>query len=108
PKSDASPPPAPTRSSSRDSTPMAEPRFRASLVDATAAIDAGRWNRIVPSTEGKPDNPFLDHAFFLALEESGSAARRTGWQPQHLVLTDRGGEIAGIMPMYLKSHSQGE
>ncbi len=87
---------------------MAEPRFRASLVDATAAIDAGGWNRIVPSTEGKPDNPFLDHAFFLALEESGSATRRTGWQPQHLVLTDPGGEIAGIMPMYLKSHSQGE
>jgi predicted N-acyltransferase len=52
-------------------------------------------------------NPFISHAFFSALEASGSAAPRTGWGPRHLVARQNGG-IAGIVPCYLKSHSQGE
>ena len=52
-------------------------------------------------------NPFVSHAFFSALEASGSAAPRTGWGPRHLVARDDGA-IVGIVPCYLKSHSQGE
>jgi uncharacterized protein len=52
-------------------------------------------------------NPFVSHAFFAALEASGSAAPRTGWGPRHL-LAKIDGKIAGIVPCYLKSHSQGE
>ena len=52
-------------------------------------------------------NPFVSHAFFSALEASGSAAPRTGWGPRHL-LARLDGAIAGIVPCYLKSHSQGE
>ncbi len=52
-------------------------------------------------------NPFVSHAFFLAVEASGSACARTGWGPRHL-LARLDGEIAGIVPCYLKSHSQGE
>jgi hypothetical protein len=52
-------------------------------------------------------NPFVSHAFFSALESSGSAVARTGWGPRHLVAR-LDGEIAGIVPCYLKSHSQGE
>lgn len=52
-------------------------------------------------------NPFVSHAFFTALEASGSACARTGWGPRHL-LARLDGEIAGIVPCYLKSHSQGE
>ena len=52
-------------------------------------------------------NPFVSHAFFSALEASGSASARTGWGPRHLVARLDGG-IAGIVPCYLKSHSQGE
>ncbi|HHY51116.1 MAG TPA: GNAT family N-acetyltransferase, partial [Alphaproteobacteria bacterium] len=87
---------------------MADRRISASIVGATADIPAAVWNRLVSSTAGRPDNPFLDHAFFLALEESGSATRRTGWQPQHLLLAGESGETVGLMPMFLKSHSQGE
>src|SRR3981081_1867925 len=29
-------------------------------------------------------NPFVSHAFFSALEASGSACARTGWGPRHL------------------------
>ena len=52
-------------------------------------------------------NPFVSHAFFSSLEASGSAAPRTGWGPRHL-LARLDGTIAGIVPCYLKSHSQGE
>ena len=52
-------------------------------------------------------NPFVSHAFFSALEASGSACARTGWGPRHLV-AKRDGAVAGIVPCYLKSHSQGE
>ena len=52
-------------------------------------------------------NPFVSHAFFSALEASGSAGPRTGWGPRHL-LARLDGKVAGIVPCYLKSHSQGE
>jgi uncharacterized protein len=52
-------------------------------------------------------NPFVSHAFFSSLEMSGSACARTGWGPRHL-LARHDGVISGIVPCYLKSHSQGE
>ena len=80
----------------------------ATIASATAEIPAEVWNALVPGSGGRPDNPFLDHAFFLACEESGSATRRTGWQPQHILLSEAGGDPVGLMPLFLKSHSQGE
>jgi predicted N-acyltransferase len=52
-------------------------------------------------------NPFVSHAFFSAVEASGSATAKTGWGARHL-LARQDGRIAGIVPCYLKSHSQGE
>jgi uncharacterized protein len=52
-------------------------------------------------------NPFVSHAFLAALEASGSAVARTGWGARHL-LAKLDAEIVGIVPCYLKSHSQGE
>ena len=52
-------------------------------------------------------NPFVSHAFFSALEAVRSACARTGWGPRHLV-AQLDGNIAGMVPCYLKSHSQGE
>src|SRR5712692_3171156 len=80
--------------------------------------DAGSLNGLDPlgslNTTGEPCvgsipsyNPFVSHAFFSALEESGSACVRTGWGPRHLIAR-LDGAIAGIVPCYLKSHSQGE
>ncbi len=53
-------------------------------------------------------NPFISHTFLSALEESGSATRRTGWLPQHLLFEDGDGKLTACMPCYLKAHSQGE
>ncbi len=86
---------------------MAEPTLTATIHASTASVPAEVWNALVPATDGRPDNPFLDHAFFLALEESGSATAQTGWQPQHIVI-ERDGTPVGLMPLFLKSHSQGE
>ncbi|MDB5691297.1 MAG: N-acetyltransferase [Alphaproteobacteria bacterium] len=53
-------------------------------------------------------NPFLTHAFLSALEESGSATGRTGWQPVPVAIDGADGRPAAVMPAYVKSHSQGE
>src|SRR5262249_16917904 len=52
-------------------------------------------------------HPFTRHAFFRALEDSGSATAKTGWRPVHLILERDGAPIA-LLPLYLKSHSYGE
>lgn len=73
------------------------------VVDSVAAIAAADWDACAG-----PDNPFLAHAFLSALEVSGSCSPETGWLPQHLVATDEAGTVLGVVPAYLKSHSQGE
>jgi hypothetical protein len=77
---------------------------------AITSVPAESWDACAApeaADGGRPVNPFLTHAFLSALEESGSATRRTGWAPMHLVARHRGG-IVGAMPLYLKGHSQGE
>lgn len=59
-------------------------------------------------TVGHPRNPFIEFDFLNSLEESGCAVERTGWAPQHLSVEDECGRISAVMPLYLKSHSQGE
>ena len=77
----------------------------ASICNDITGIPARAWNRCADA--GGEYNPFLDHRFLHALEASGSASPKTGWQPFHLVLRE-GDEILGLAPMYLKSHSRGE
>ncbi|HYF23035.1 MAG TPA: GNAT family N-acetyltransferase [Caulobacteraceae bacterium] len=57
---------------------------------------------------GPTGDPFLSFDFLDALEESGCAVERTGWGPRHLAVRDEAGRVAGVMPLYLKGHSQGE
>jgi predicted N-acyltransferase len=60
------------------------------------------------STEGYVDNPFVSHEFLSSLEDSKSVGGRTGWQPRHLLVEKRSGELLGAAPCYVKSHSRGE
>lgn len=78
----------------------------ATIVGAVDEIDAATWDKLA-NPNAETFNPFLAHAFFKALEESGSVGEGTGWYPRHLVITDKDG-TAGFMPLYLKTHSQGE
>ncbi|MEL6773705.1 MAG: GNAT family N-acetyltransferase [Pseudomonadota bacterium] len=80
------------------------------IVNDIAEIDAAAWDACAaPETAdgGPPNNPFVTHAFLSVMEASGSATPRAGWAPHHLIgrLGDR---IVGVMPLYLKNHSQGE
>jgi hypothetical protein len=55
-----------------------------------------------------PGNPFIAFDFLNILEESGCVGARTGWAPTHLTVADDAGAVAAAMPLYVKSHSQGE
>jgi hypothetical protein len=74
---------------------------------AIASVEPSQWEACA-NPPSRPYNPFVSHSFLKALEDSGSVAPETGWLPQHLVLEDADGAVAGCMPCYLKSHSQGE
>ena len=77
------------------------------VLSGIAEIDAAAWDH-----NANPDpskfNPFVSHAFLKALEDAGCVGPRTGWQPQHLVLTHGKDGVDGCMPLYAKSHSKGE
>lgn len=73
------------------------------VLTGIAQADPQAWDACAGS-----DNPFLCHAFLLALEESGSAIGKTGWQPSHLAAFDPAGRMVGAVPAYLKNHSYGE
>ena len=70
-------------------------------------IDATLWNACANPGGDTPYNPFLQHCFLQALEDSGSATAKSGWQPFHIVL-ERDSAVLGVVPMYMKGHSQGE
>jgi predicted N-acyltransferase len=83
--------------------PDGTPEASLKLVADISALDAAAWDACAGQ-----DNPFLSHAFLLALEQSGSVSAETGWLPQHLVLEEPDGRLLGAVPLYLKGHSQGE
>ncbi len=82
-------------------------------VSGIADVPAPAWDACARGADSDPNstrpaNPFITHAFLSALEESGSAARETGWLPRHLLLEDGQGQLVGCMPSYVKGHSHGE
>ena len=52
--------------------------------------------------------PFCQHGFLSALEDSGSASADSGWLSQHLVIRDEKDDLVACSPLYLKNHSYGE
>ncbi|MCC2596455.1 GNAT family N-acetyltransferase [Pusillimonas sp. MFBS29] len=65
-------------------------------------INPDDWNQLVAGRQ-----PFVQHAFLLALDKTGCARPDTGWAPQYLLMF-RDDVLAGAMPLYLKYHSRGE
>jgi uncharacterized protein len=98
----------------------AKPNFTIEVTPSLAEINAAEWDALAAphagaiqqggllSTAAEPDNPFLRHAFLLALETCGCVGGRTGWQPAHILVRREDGSLAAAAPAYLKSHSQGE
>ena len=80
-----------------------ERTFTAKTFSSASEIGEASWNACAGSK-----NPFAQFAFIDALEQSGSASAVTGWHPQHIGVFDENDDLHGIMPAYIKSHSQGE
>ncbi|HEV2653010.1 MAG TPA: GNAT family N-acetyltransferase [Rhizomicrobium sp.] len=74
---------------------------------SAADIGSAAWNACANPTRDADPHPFSRYEFFAACEESGSATARSGWRPAHLAI-ERDSKVIGLMPMYLKNHSQGE
>ncbi|MET3581656.1 putative N-acyltransferase [Mesorhizobium robiniae] len=75
------------------------------------AFTCAEWDGLSGTARGDTENgynPLVSFAFLSALEDSGCAVRRTGWQGHHLRLETAKGKLLGAVPCYLKSHSQGE
>jgi uncharacterized protein len=83
--------------------------FQFTAVTDFSAFSREEWETLPCTKRGEPGyNPFISHAYLLAMEQSGSATARTGWAPRHLRLDDASGILIGAVPCYAKSHSQGE
>ncbi|MEP3628789.1 MAG: GNAT family N-acetyltransferase [Hyphomicrobiales bacterium] len=86
---------------------MTEDAHLVSIVQSLSDIDKDQWDACA-NPNGQPYNPFVSYDFLHALEQSGSAVADTGWLGQHMILKDADGQATGVMPCYLKNHSQGE
>jgi predicted N-acyltransferase len=89
----------------------ANAEFSIRIAAGINAFTCDEWNGFAGTTRGGTENgynPLISYAFLSALEDSGCAVRRTGWQGHHLRLENAQGRLLGAVPCYLKSHSQGE
>jgi predicted N-acyltransferase len=90
------------------------------IVTSLAEIPAAAWDACANPTPGpaldtphvelqeERFNPFLSHAFLLALETSKSVGGRSGWLPTHVVVETDAGQVVAVAPCYIKAHSMGE
>jgi predicted N-acyltransferase len=83
---------------------LAPPTSRITVrqIESLADVAPTAWDTVAG------DNPFLRHAFLVALERSGCVGPATAWLPRYLVALDDEGLLAGAMPAYLKLDSRGE
>ncbi len=72
-----------------------------------ADIGQAGWDACAANPDYRA-NPFVSFDFLDIAEAAGCAVERAGWGPQHITVEDEAGAVAAAMPLYLKSHSQGE
>lgn len=78
--------------------------FTLRVHDRIAEIGREAWDTCASPT----GDPFVSFDFLDACEASGSAVPAQGWAGRHLALEDADGRVTGVMPLWLKGHSQGE
>lgn len=72
-------------------------------VERISAIDRQAWNALALPLAA----PILEWEWLRRMEESGSIAPDSGWQPRHVTVWC-GGRLVAAAPLYLKTHSEGE
>ena len=82
------------------------PGLTLSVHGAIREIPAPEWDALF-AHERDAASPFVRHAFLSAVEESGSASRRAGWEPRHFAVR-RGGRLVAAAPAYVRADSDGD
>lgn len=77
------------------------------IADKLSDVPREAWDALA-NPPGRPFDPFLSWDFLEALEATSCASAEEGWTPAHLIARSDGGALAGVMPLYVKHHSQGE
>ena len=72
------------------------------FLDSIERIDKEEWDRAINNKY-----PFLKYEFLKALEITKCVSPEEGWTPLHLVVSEID-MILAIMPLYIKTDSQGE
>ena len=80
--------------------------MQAELLNGMSDLIAAEWDALACPQTGRPLDPFTTHRFLSALDRSHSTGKGTGWQPRPLILRDK--TPVAALPLYVKSHSQGE
>jgi uncharacterized protein len=77
--------------------------------ESLSEIPAAAWDSVAAPEQatGRPIDPFTTHRFLMALEDSHSTGKGTGWTARPLALYEQG-QLQAALPLYVKSHSQGE
>lgn len=82
---------------------MNTPSLELQLLPTIRDVDPAHWNALVGD-----GNPFVEHAWLAAMEQSGAVGDGTGWSPHVLAAVDADGRLVGAVPLYAKAHSFGE
>lgn len=77
-------------------------RLEIKIIRQIREVRRDDWDRLLHQS-----SPFMKWDWLDALEQTGCAQEQTGWLPHHIIV-EKGGEIVGGCPMYLKLHSMGE
>ena len=82
---------------------MAEASFSVSVAETIHELEVHEWDALTGD-----DNPFVEHRFLAALEDSGSLGASSGWLPMYLLVRNGEGALRAAAPTYLRSNSYGE
>ena len=77
--------------------------MKISFHNSIEEISKKEWDSLLNDT----NYPFLKHEFLSLLENTSCVGGKTGWIPLHITIS-RENSLLAAMPLYLKSHSQGE
>ena len=86
---------------------MDDTSIRITIAQGLADIDRDAWDAVA-NPDGLAYDPFLSWDFLEALESTGTVTPRTGWTPCHILINGPADSLRAAMPLYAKTHSQGE
>ena len=80
-----------------------QPQLRVQVLTGLNDVAPADWDALTAA-----DDPFVEHAFLLGLEQSGTVGDvASGWVPRHIVAY-AGDHLVGALPLYEKYDSFGE